>query len=120
MKGGEIFVPKIPSFKIMDLAKAIYPQGKIKIVGIRPGEKIHESLISEDENSFIIEIVDNEYSIFDSPSLTYVEPKIFQIIENISSQLKEYDLYVSNADFGYSDTTYELVISKIGTEPNNK
>ena len=80
----------------------------------------HSSLISEDENSFIIEIMDKEYSIFDSPIITYIEPKIFQIIENIDSQLKEYDLYVSNADFGFSDATYELVISKIGTEPNNK
>jgi len=48
-KGGEIFVPKIPSMKITDLAKAIAPDCRQKIVGIRPGEKIHESLIGEDE-----------------------------------------------------------------------
>ncbi len=47
--GGEIFVPKIPSMKIIDLVKAINPRAKLKIVGIRPGEKLHESLISEDE-----------------------------------------------------------------------
>ena len=45
--GGEIFVPKIPSFKILDLAKAVNNKAKIKIIGIRPGEKIHEELISE-------------------------------------------------------------------------
>ena len=45
-KGGEIFVPKIPSFKIIDLVKAINPKAKIKIVGIRQGEKIHEDLIT--------------------------------------------------------------------------
>jgi UDP-N-acetylglucosamine 4,6-dehydratase/5-epimerase len=45
-KGGEIFVPKIPSFYITDLAKAISPESKIKIIGIRPGEKIHEEMIS--------------------------------------------------------------------------
>ncbi len=48
-KGGEIFVPKIPSMKIIDLAKAIAPECKNEVVGIRPGEKIHESLIGEDE-----------------------------------------------------------------------
>lgn len=48
-EGGEIFVPKIPSMKITDLAKAIGPNCKQQIVGIRPGEKIHESLIGEDE-----------------------------------------------------------------------
>lgn len=48
-RGGEIFVPKIPSMKITDLARAISPECKQEIVGIRPGEKIHEMLISEDE-----------------------------------------------------------------------
>ena len=48
-RGGEIFVPKIPSMKITDLARAICPECEQKSVGIRPGEKIHEMLISEDE-----------------------------------------------------------------------
>ena len=48
--GGEIFVPKLPSFKIMDLAKAIDEKCKIKIIGIRPGEKISEELISYHES----------------------------------------------------------------------
>jgi len=63
MSGGEIFVPKIPSMKVMDLAKAIAPDAKIDVIGIRPGEKIHEILLTEDEarhtkeydNFFIIE-----------------------------------------------------------------
>ncbi|GAG81427.1 unnamed protein product, partial [marine sediment metagenome] len=49
MKGGEIFVPKIPSMKIIDLAQAIAPQSKIKITGIRPGEKIKEVLLTGEE-----------------------------------------------------------------------
>jgi len=49
MAGGEVFVPKIPSTTIVDLAKAIAPEAEIKIIGIRPGEKLHEVLISEDE-----------------------------------------------------------------------
>ena len=47
MWGGELFVPKIPSFRIMDVAKAIAPNCKNKIVGIRPGEKLHEEMITE-------------------------------------------------------------------------
>lgn len=47
--GGEIYIPKIPSMKIIDLANAVAPECRIDIVGIRPGEKLHESLISTDE-----------------------------------------------------------------------
>lgn len=48
-RGGEIFVPRIPSMKIVDLANALAPECKIEIVGIRPGEKLHETLIGEDD-----------------------------------------------------------------------
>lgn len=58
MQGGELFVPKIPSMKMTDLAKAIAPEAKIKIIGIRPGEKLHESLISEDEARTTVELDD--------------------------------------------------------------
>ena len=58
MHGGEIFVPKIPSMKIMDLAKATCPECDTEIVGIRPGEKLHETLISKDEVRYIIELND--------------------------------------------------------------
>ena len=54
--GGEIFVPKISSFKIMDLAKAVCENCKIKIIGIRPGEKLHEELISANESNNTIDI----------------------------------------------------------------
>jgi UDP-N-acetylglucosamine 4,6-dehydratase len=49
MEGGEVFVPKIPSTRVIDLAQAIVPNAKVNIIGIRPGEKVHEMLISEDE-----------------------------------------------------------------------
>ncbi len=55
MKGGEIFVPKIPSVKIVDLAKAIVPGRKHKIIGVRPGEKIAEILITKDESKNTLE-----------------------------------------------------------------
>lgn len=47
MHGGEIFIPRIPSYKILDVAKAIAPECKLEFVGIRPGEKIHEEMITE-------------------------------------------------------------------------
>ncbi|HRR06768.1 MAG TPA: UDP-N-acetylglucosamine 4,6-dehydratase (inverting), partial [Victivallales bacterium] len=56
MHGGEIFVPKIPSYHILDVAKAIAPEAKIKIVGIRPGEKLHELMIPEDEARHTLEL----------------------------------------------------------------
>jgi len=49
MEGGEIFVPKIPSMRIMDLARAIAPECAVDYIGIRPGEKLHEALTGEDE-----------------------------------------------------------------------
>jgi len=56
MEGGEVFIPKIPSTKVVDLAKAIAPNAQIEIIGIRPGEKLHEMLISEDEARHTIEL----------------------------------------------------------------
>jgi UDP-N-acetylglucosamine 4,6-dehydratase len=56
MEGGEVFIPKIPSTKVIDLAHAIAPNAEIEIIGIRPGEKLHEVLISEDEARHTIEV----------------------------------------------------------------
>ncbi|MGW8250113.1 MAG: UDP-N-acetylglucosamine 4,6-dehydratase (inverting) [Anaerolineales bacterium] len=58
MHGGEVFVPKIPSMRILDLAQAIAPQAQIEVIGIRPGEKLHEVLIHEDEARTTIETDD--------------------------------------------------------------
>lgn len=58
MQGGEVFVPKIPSMKVIDLAKAVAPEAKVNIIGIRPGEKLHEVLISEDEARTVVELDD--------------------------------------------------------------
>lgn len=58
MQGGELFVPKIPSYKLTDLKKALLPNNKIRIVGVRPGEKIHEEMISCDEARNTIEFDD--------------------------------------------------------------
>ena len=55
MHGGEIFVPKIPSMNIMDLVEAIAPECEVSFTGVRPGEKIHEILISPDESRQVME-----------------------------------------------------------------
>ena len=59
MWGGEVFVPKIPSFRLIDVAKAISPKAKIKFIGIRPGEKIHEEMISQNDAINSIEYKDH-------------------------------------------------------------
>lgn len=62
MHGGEVFVPKIPSMYIVDLAKAIAPDAELNVIGIRPGEKLHEMLIHEDEARSTIEL-ENMYVV---------------------------------------------------------
>jgi UDP-N-acetylglucosamine 4,6-dehydratase/5-epimerase len=62
MHGGEVFVPKIPSMKIMDLVQVIAPGCQVDVVGIRPGEKLHEMMISRDEARHTLE-TDDKYVI---------------------------------------------------------
>jgi UDP-N-acetylglucosamine 4,6-dehydratase len=58
MQGGEVFIPKIPSTRIIDLARVIAPQAELEVVGIRPGEKLHEVLLHEDEARSAVELDD--------------------------------------------------------------
>jgi UDP-N-acetylglucosamine 4,6-dehydratase len=58
MRGGEVFVPKIPSTRITDVAQTVAPGANIEVIGIRPGEKLHEVLIHEDEARSAIELED--------------------------------------------------------------
>ena len=62
MCGGEVFVPKIPSMRILDLAEAVAPECEIDFIGIRPGEKLHEMMISRDEARHALE-ADDRYVI---------------------------------------------------------
>ena len=93
MKGGEIFVPKIPSMKIIDLAEAVAPNAKIKIIGTRPGEKINEVLITLEEANRSLEcggyfIIKPENHFLEK---NYYEkgktlPKEFSYVSNINDQ----------------------------------
>jgi UDP-N-acetylglucosamine 4,6-dehydratase len=58
MHGGELFVPKIPSMRVVDLAHAIAPNAKLKVVGIRPGEKLHEEMISSPDSRRTLDMGD--------------------------------------------------------------
>lgn len=59
MHGGELFVPKIPSYRILDVAEAIHPGAKIEIIGIRPGEKLHEEMITSTDAMNTVEFDDH-------------------------------------------------------------
>lgn len=75
--GGEIFIPKIPSYKILDVAKAVAPECEIKVVGIRPGEKLHEEMITDSDSLSTIDL-GPYYAILPSVSFTYSEDEYMQ------------------------------------------
>jgi hypothetical protein len=75
------------------------------------------SLITPNNNSFIITFQQEGESSLDIDTLYYIEPKIWGLIGDVNSQLRPYGLYVSDSDFGQADVYYELVISKIGHKP---
>ncbi|WP_394135654.1 UDP-N-acetylglucosamine 4,6-dehydratase (inverting) [Aliivibrio fischeri] len=75
--GGEIFVPKIPSYKILDIAEAIAPECETKVVGIRPGEKLHEEMITDTDSLNTIDL-GRYYAILPSVSFTYTESEYME------------------------------------------
>jgi UDP-N-acetylglucosamine 4,6-dehydratase len=70
--GGEIFVPKIPSFKVVDLAEAVAPGIKTEIIGVRPGEKLHEEMITETDSLNTLEL-EKYYVILPSTNMWWTE-----------------------------------------------
>lgn len=75
MNGGELYIPKIPSMKINDLAEAVAPGCRLKIVGIRPGEKLHEMMISRDDSRHLFEMGDRYIKMPDFPFWKVVLPE---------------------------------------------
>ncbi len=92
-EGGELFVPKIPSMNIMDLAKAIAPDCRYEIVGIRPGEKIHEVMITEDDARHTIEF--DDYYIIE-PEFKWWSNK--KHVANGGKPVQEGFVYASNTN----------------------
>jgi FlaA1/EpsC-like NDP-sugar epimerase len=82
--GGEIFVPKIPSYRIMDVAEAVAPGAKTEIVGVRPGEKMHEEMITSSDSFNTIDL-DRYYAILPqgNPGIqNYYESKGGKMVEH--------------------------------------
>lgn len=97
MVGGELFIPKLPSMNIMDLAKVIGPNCKTEIVGIRPGEKLHEMMITKDDARMTLEF-DKKYII--QPDSRYIP---FDLKDKSGKAVSE--------DFEYSSGTNEVFLS---------
>jgi len=97
--GGEIFVPKIPSMKITELASALAPECQQKIIGIRPGEKLHECMIGEDDAPYTYEY-ENMYVIHPAIHNWHLDPKR----QNGGKKVRE--------NFSYSSDKNELWMSK--------
>ena len=80
MWGGELFVPKIPSYKIMDVAKAFAPNCKIKVLGLRPGEKMHEEMITTSDSYNTLEYKD--YYVILPSTTEFLNWKIEDFVKN--------------------------------------
>ncbi len=80
MAGGEIFVPKIPSMKLMDLFDAIVPRAKKEVIGIRAGEKIHEILLTSDEARYTYEVGDYFVILPENREIFKVEKRFKKIV----------------------------------------
>lgn len=95
MQGGEIFVPKIPSIKIVDLANAIAPEIPHKITGIRPGEKLHEVMIPSEDSRLCLEF-DSFYLL--KPTINFNAPLDYSRTElgEVGSSVKEGFVYASD------------------------
>ena len=103
MNGGEIFVKKIPSMNIMEIAKAINPEAKIKIIGVRPGEKLHEQMIGTDDAPFTFEYGDH-YRILPQVNDYYTQPKYIAM----GKPVKKDFVYNSETNTDWM-TNYELM-----------
>jgi len=107
MHGGEIFVPKIPSFKVTDVARVVAPGTPTHVIGIRPGEKLHEVMITEDDSIYTVEF-ENHYAIL-SPQLL----KISSSGKN-SKMVPEGFSYRSDTNsWWHTDETFKTVLSEI-------
>lgn len=114
--GGEIFVPKLPSYRIQDLAEAIAPNAELKVVGIRPGEKLHEEMITSSDSFNTLDL--GEYFAI----LPSDKTKIRQSYIDSMSAVPVEDGFVynsgTNKDFLEVDTLRELIKTHVDPEFN--
>ncbi|MBN8195898.1 MULTISPECIES: UDP-N-acetylglucosamine 4,6-dehydratase (inverting) [Thalassospira] len=108
MRGGEIFIPKIPSMKVTDLARYLAPSLPIKVVGIRPGEKLHEAMSTEDDSRNMMELNDR-YVI--EPELVFWNSR--HSYSNVGRRVDEGFSYVSNMNTEWlDDQTLDELLKK--------
>lgn len=111
MEGGEIFIPKIPSMKLVDLFDALAPDVEREIIGIRPGEKLHEVLLTEQEARHSLEL-ENYYVVL--PEFDIVSPDKYQKYSNKAYEKVKCDFRFasdSNTDWLTVDSLKELIKS---------
>ena len=98
MTGGELYVPRIPSMKIVDLANAVAPGAKLEEIGMRPGEKLHEEMISADDSRRTI-VLENRYVV--TPVVAewgYSPPVGSRMPEGQAFRSDTNDLWMSESD----------------------
>jgi UDP-N-acetylglucosamine 4,6-dehydratase len=114
--GGEIFIPKIPSYKILDVAKAVAPECEIEVIGIRPGEKIHEEMITSSDS----------YNTYDLGKYYTILPSIpnFDLTKFISNfnavKVDEGFNYNSGENNQWDNVESLIELIKVHVEPNYK
>ncbi len=114
MWGGELFVPKIPSYRILDIAKAIAPECKLRITGIRPGEKLHEEMITATDSLSTIEF-EKYYVVLPSTPLWDAE-KFKRDSSDDLGKLTEFGFSYdsgTNKEFLSVDNLKDLIMNKI-------
>ena len=93
--GGEIFVPKIPSFKVIDLAKAVCEKCVLKITGIRPGEKLHEEMISVNDSRTTVDLKKYYAILTDHLVQKYLKIKFKLVRNNFSFRSDTNDIFLN-------------------------
>ena len=115
--GGEIFIPKIPSYKILDVVEAIAPGCKTEVIGIRPGEKLHEEMITDTDSLNTIDL-GRYYAILPSVSFNYSEE---QYIQHHNAEKVPFGFRYNsgtNNEWETSDTLRQAIIDHVN--PNFK
>jgi UDP-N-acetylglucosamine 4,6-dehydratase len=98
MNGGELYVPRIPSMRIVDLAAAIAPAAKLKEVGMRPGEKLHEEMISADDSRRTILVKDRYVVMPVVAEWGYKTPNGIPMADGVAYQSHTNELWMSQED----------------------
>ena len=99
MQGGELYVPRIPSMKIIDLAKAVSPDSAIVEIGIRPGEKLHEEMISAEDSRRTIKVSSNRFLVLPVVAEWSFEPPKGEVMSERTAYASDTnDLWIASAE----------------------